>query len=139
MDGARVIGLEPQGLPGGRLGPRVVAVFLQAERVHAEHIAIARHARVPVRQHLRDAVAQHFPVAEPKVERVGDLQRQAVARVFDDYRAVTSQREVRVAVEPGARGGGVAAFPIVGPAAERVELVQRSGQRRKRCGAAGEH
>ena len=92
-----------------------------------------------MRQHFRDAVAQHLPMAESKVERVGDLQRQAVARVVDDDRAVARQRELRVAVEPCARGGGVAAFPIVGAVGERVELAQRSGQRRKRRAAAGEH
>ena len=67
----------------GILGGDVVAGLLEAERVHAEHRVIARHAVRPRRQRARDAVAQHARLAAEEVELVADLQRQQVARVFD--------------------------------------------------------
>ena len=67
----------------GDLGGDVVAGLLEAERVHAEHRVIARHAVRPRRQRPRDAVAQHARLAAEEVELVADLQREQVVRVFD--------------------------------------------------------
>jgi len=41
-----------------------------------------RHAVVPMRQHRRHAIAQALAIAEAEVERVCDVQREAVARIL---------------------------------------------------------
>ena len=69
-------GFERERVAADVLGAGVVAGLLEAEGVHAEQVAVAGHLVVPVRQGLRDAVAQHHRVAEVEVDDVRRLQRE---------------------------------------------------------------
>ena len=108
--------VELEGAVREGFGAPVVAVLLVAERVHRKHARVPRHRGTPLRQHLRDAVAQHAPPAEPEVEGVRDDEGQEVLRLVDDDRAVTLERIARVAREPGARRKRVTAgvFAVIG-------------------------
>ena len=136
---ARVVGLKAQRFPGSALRASVIAVLFETERVHAEHVAVAGHVRVPMWQHLGDPVAQHLAVTEPKIQRVRDLQGEAVARVVDNDRAVPFERKLRVAVEPRARRSRMPPLALIGDGCELVEHAQRGGEGRVRRGTAAEH
>ena len=70
VDRGRMTGIERER-PARRLfGPTILAVFLEAEGVHRQHARIPAHVGVPLGQNPRNAVAQHPPPAEPKVERM---------------------------------------------------------------------
>ncbi|MER8482729.1 hypothetical protein NKH12_09475 [Mesorhizobium sp. M1322] len=56
-------------------GARIVAHFLQPERLHAEYGVVARHAALPGRQRAADAVAQHAGIAGEEIDLVPGLQR----------------------------------------------------------------
>ncbi|MNT47008.1 hypothetical protein D3C72_1836860 [compost metagenome] len=83
--------------------------------MHAEQVTVARHAVVPVRQHLRDAVAQHRRLPQQEVAQVCHLDCQQVAWIVDHDIAVQPQRAVKLAVQPRARRGQVALLALVQP------------------------
>jgi hypothetical protein len=66
-----------------------------------------------VRQHLRKAIAQHLALTETEVERVRDVQREAVLRIVDYEIAVARERAARITVEERESGRGVTALAIV--------------------------
>ncbi len=138
VHGPRIAAVQVQRPPAGLLGTAIQRGLLEPEGVHAEHVAVARHVGAPVRQDLRDAVAQQGRLA---VEEVGDmrgLHRDEVARVLDDDVTVEPQRALEVALEPGARRGGVHAFALVGARAERLDGRDALLQHRH-CAALARH
>ncbi len=123
VDRSGTAGLERERTTGGGLGRVVIAVLLEAERMHRENVAEAGVSRVPVRQRGGDAVAQHRARAEAKVERVRDAQRDEVAGKVRDEVAVTRECGRFVAVAPRRRGRRVA--PRAG-VARRIALDRRN-------------
>ena len=85
MDGPSILGVQRDGTLGSGLGRAIVAHLLEAEGVHAEREAIARHLFIPGRQHARDAVAQAERIAHEEIADVRDLQREQIARVIDQH------------------------------------------------------
>src|SRR5215470_20400682 len=83
-----VLRFELERATGRHLRRRIVAGFLEPECVHAEDVAESRDTRVPLRKDLRHTIAQHFALAEPEVERMRNLQSEAVARIVDHQLAV---------------------------------------------------
>ncbi len=76
-----VLWLHGERTQCGCLGVGILIHFLQSERVHAEHVGISGHGRVPVRQDPRHAIAQVLRVAAIEVHDVPDLQRECVVRI----------------------------------------------------------
>ena len=106
--GSRAFSL--QRLTAGILRARISGGFLQPERMHAQHIAIPWHARIPMRQHLRDSIAQHRGGAQEEVADMRHLQREQIAWVLNDDVAIGADRASLVAVQPPARRSRMGAF-----------------------------
>ena len=81
VHGPNVGRLEPDGSPGFRFGPPVVTVLLQAEGVHALHVAPAGQALGPRREYPGRHVVQTEAVAEEEVQILGHLQGEEIAGV----------------------------------------------------------
>ena len=92
------------------LGARVVAVLLEAERVHAEEVPVAGHPLVPGVQGARDDVAERELTTEVERGDVGGLDGEGVARVLDGDARIAIERGVEVALEPRPRRGQVGAL-----------------------------
>ena len=101
------------------LGLRVVAGFLQPERMHAEQRVVARDRLAPRGQHARDAIPQHARVAAEEVDLVPDLQRQRVARIRDADILEHAARRAPAAFGEQAYRFDVAAFALGGDEARR--------------------
>ena len=113
------------------LGAGVVAGLLEAEGVHAEQVAVARHFLVPVRQRLRNAVAQQDRVAEVEVDGVRGLDRDEVARVLDRDRAIAVRRQLEAALQPGSRGGDMRLLASRRAGADALERIDARPDQRQ--------
>ncbi len=120
--------LEVERAAAGVLGAAVVVHLLEAEGVHAEHVAVAGHVAVPIGQHARDAVAQHHGLAEEEVALMPELQGQQVARVVDHDRAEEVGGALQVALEPGAQRGHVPALALVRGRREMLRGLDAAAQ-----------
>ncbi len=137
VNGARMSGVEGKCAPRCLFGATILTVLLEAERVHGKHAGVAGHRRLPLRQHLCDAIAEHTPPAEAEIERMRDHQRENVTRPVDDDGAVTFKRKHRIAVEPGARRGRVTIRAVVRVWTRRLDGGDAHSKRRSRGGLVG--
>ena len=128
MDRPGVARLEVERAAAGVLGAVVVVHLLEAEGVHAEHVAVARNVAVPVRQDARDAVAQHHRLAEEEVALMPELQGQQVARIVDQHGAVEVSGALQVALEPGAQRLHVPALALVRGRGEMLRGLEAAAQ-----------
>src|SRR5690349_6726541 len=103
------------------LGTTILTIFLEAECEHREDARIARHRGLPCGQNARDTNAQHAPMAEAEVERMGDRESEGIVRPFDQDGAVAFGRKSHVAVEPGARRRCMTACEDPGVRARRLD------------------
>src|SRR6185369_16102159 len=94
------------------LRSRIQRSLLQPERIHTQHVAVARRAGVPGWQHLRDPDAEHRGRAEKEVADVRDLQRQEVLRMVQQDLAVAVNGTGEVALQPGTGGGSMGPLTI---------------------------
>src|SRR5262245_15751488 len=106
-------GIDGERAPRQLFGPAILAILLEAERVHREHALIAGHRWVPCGQRLCRAVPQHPALPKAEVKRMRGGEREHVVWPVDDDGAVAFGSERRIAVEPGARRVGVAVRGIV--------------------------
>jgi hypothetical protein len=88
MHGPGIARVQRECVAADVLGAGVARVLLEAEGVHAEQVAVARDVLVPVRQRLRDVVAQQDRVAQVEVDDVRGLDRGDVARMLDGDRGI---------------------------------------------------
>ena len=88
VNGTRMARIDGQGLPRYPFGGTIFAILFKAKGVHCEHTRISGHARLPLRQDLRDAIAEQEASAQAKVERMCGHERENIARKIDDDRAV---------------------------------------------------
>jgi hypothetical protein len=116
VDGPTVARRERERALGGRPRLRVLVALLEAERVHAEDVRVARHTRAPARQHARDAVAKVRSVAAEEVEQVRGLEREGISRVVDEHTIEGRARLVPVAIDEAAGRRDQQALAIVGGA-----------------------
>jgi hypothetical protein len=84
----------------------ILVALLEAEGVHADHERVAGHARGPVRQDARDAVAEVQRIAAEEVHEVRHLQRHDVARAVDQHAVERFGAGVPFTGGQQARGGG---------------------------------
>ena len=131
MHGPRIAMVALQGAPAHVLGTRVQCRLLQAERIHAEDVAVAFRVGIPMRQHLCHPVAQHGRGAEEEVSDVGDLQGEQVAGIVEQDVAVAADRPREVALQPGARRRSVRPFALVRPAAQALDRLDALGEQRQ--------
>jgi hypothetical protein len=134
MDGPGVSGIEGKSPPRRPLGPPILAVLLEAEGVHRKHAWIGARLGAPFGQDLSNAVAQHPAPPETEVKRVGNRERDDVARPIDDNRAVAFERRSRAAIEPGARGRCVAARRIAPVGKRPLKAKGKDGLMRLNAG-----
>ena len=114
MNGPGHLGGAVQGVAAGVFGLGVQVALFQTKGVQAQHIRVQRVGRVPFGQHARHALAQLGGVTAVKVEQVGPLQCQRVARVVQQQGF------------PGAAG----AMPVAGrqpPQRMQVAALARAG------------
>ncbi len=76
---------------------------------------------MPFWQDLSDAIPQHAPQAQAKVERVRHDKRDDVVREVDHDGAITLDRQGLIAVKPGARRRSVAARVMIDMRANRFD------------------
>ena len=111
----RIARVEGERLAATFFSPQVVAHFLQAEGMHAEHVAIAGDGLVPGPERPRDAVAQLTRLTEIEIAEMGKLKGETVARIVGEDGAIELDRSVEPAIRPGARRQNMAAFALIGP------------------------
>ena len=95
VNGARMSGIEGERATRYLFGTTILAVLLEAERVHRKDARVAGHRGLPFGQHLGDTIPHHAPLAEAKVERMCDHERENVARPVDHDGTVTFDRKSR--------------------------------------------
>ena len=93
MDGARMAGVEGERPTRRLFGLSILAVLLEAEGVHRKQARVVARFGVPIRKDLCDPVPQHASPAKAEVERVGERERDDVARPIDDDRPIAFERE----------------------------------------------
>src|SRR5262249_50789189 len=138
VNGAWMSGIESERAPRNLLGTAILAVLLQAERIHCEDARVAGQRVVPFGQHLGDTGAQHAPPAEAEVERMRDRERDDVARPVDDNGPVTFESKGRIAPQPCTRCGRVTTSRIVQVWGHRLDggyACRKSGSRGEGVGA----
>jgi hypothetical protein len=111
--------------PGPRLGLPVGGVLLQAERVHALHVAPAGPAARPGGQHPGGHIAQLEPVAEEEVQVLGHLEREQVPRMAQQGPLERAGGGLPVAVGPGPGRAQMMGFPF--PQDRRIQLLDDLG------------
>ena len=72
------------------------------------------HARLPLRQDLRDAIAEQEASAQAKVERMCGHECENIARKIDDDRAIKLGCAARIPSLPGSSSDGVTMGPMIG-------------------------
>ena len=122
VDGPGVVGVQGHRRTAQGFGPRVLAAFLQAKRLHAQQVTPAAVVRAPGAERAPDAVAQQRRLAEHQVLHVGELQRQQIAWVVH-----------QVAVQQAVGAGHVAGGPdrqgrLQGPLAQVRRPVARGSR-----------
>ena len=80
MDRTRGVMREVQRTPTHLFCECVVARLGKPERIHTEHIGIAFHTFVPMRQHGGDPITQTFRSAPLQIAKMSDPQRERVVR-----------------------------------------------------------
>jgi hypothetical protein len=138
MYGPGIAWVQLERLEARVLGTVVEAGFLEPERVHSQHVTVARHRGVPGRQDLRDAVAQHRRLAQQEIAYVRRLQREQVTRVLDDDLAILADGIREIAFEPGPGGGRVRALAIIGAGPHCFDRTYAGLDQRRRP-ALGRH
>jgi hypothetical protein len=98
VNGAGMTWIECQRAPRDFFGAAVLSILLEGKGVHRKDTRITRHLSRPVRQHLRDSIAHHAPVAKVEVERVRHCKRQNILRPLGEDCAVKYDRIRRIAV-----------------------------------------
>src|SRR5438477_6845381 len=68
VNGAAVTALERERAARRLVCASQLAVFLEPEGIHREHGGVTGHGWSPLRQYLRDPVAQHATQAEAEIE-----------------------------------------------------------------------
>ena len=121
------------GLGGERdarlgFGAGVVAVLLERKRMHRAHRGVAREVRAPVPQGARDAALHPCATARVEVERLRDEERDEIARILVDDRAVDRRGSSLRAGEPGPCGVGMGPLAPGRAGAERVDAGDRLGE-----------
>ena len=128
MHGPGVVRLEFQRPPAQRLGARVLVALLEAEGVHAQHVAIAGIVRVPLAS-ARPMRSRNMAVwPEHQVHHVGELQRERSRGWSTRWRSSRRLARPHVAFGPALQGGLEGLLAHRRPAAARG----RSGQARAR-------
>ena len=89
------------------LGRRIVPALLQAERVHPQHVAVARHPGVPGADRARHRVAHEVRLAGPEQREMLQPHREQVVRVLNQNVVPDADRARRVALAPGGERGNV--------------------------------
>ena len=130
MDRPSVARDQVDRAPAGFLGPTIVSGLLEAESMHAEQIAVARHRFAPLGQNPGNTVAQHGRLAQQKVALVADLQGDGIVRKVDHDLAVERGSAMVVAVEPGPRRGDVAALTVIGSVGQTLGRLDTAPQLR---------
>ena len=100
MDRPRVARFEFDGTSTQLFGKRVLPVFLQAERLHAEQVAVPGVARSPGRPGPGDPVVQHHRPSERDITQMRQLQREQVARMVEQVPIEVAVPLVQLAVGP---------------------------------------
>lgn len=74
-----------------------------------------------MRQHSRDAIAQHLALPEPEVERMRRTKCEPVAGMLGEKAVVENERDARLAALPGTKRGNVGALASARVAKTAVE------------------
>src|SRR5262249_40946135 len=85
-------------------GTTVLAIFLEAKRIHSKAARVIGRRGREFRQNPGDTIAQHPPMAEAKVKRMCDDESENIARPVDQNGAVTFDRKSRIPIEPSPCG-----------------------------------
>ena len=128
VNGARMSWVDGERAARHFFGTTVLAVLLEAERVHRQDARVAGCRSLPFGQNLGHTIAQHVPPAEAEVERMCDHESENIARPVDDDGAVTLDRKGGTAFEPGTRRGCVTARGIVHVRARRLDGGRTRGK-----------
>src|SRR5215470_13941032 len=81
-------------------GTTVLAVFLEAKRIHGKDARVIGRRGLEFRQNPGGTIAQHAPTAEAKVKRMCDDERENIARPVDQNGAITFECKSRITIEP---------------------------------------
>ena len=106
-------GIDGQSLPRYPFGGTIFAILFKTKCVHGEHTRISEHARLPLRQDLGDAIAEQEASAQAKVERMCGHERENIARIIDDDRAIKLGRGARIPSKPSSSSNGVTMGPMI--------------------------
>jgi hypothetical protein len=136
---ARMSGIERERAARHPFGAMILAVLLEAERIHRKDAGVAGLGGLPLGQHADDTLPHHAPLAEAEVERVCDDECQNVVRPVDDDGAVAFGRERLIAREPGPRGGRVTVRWRALLRVRRFDGGHARGQHGPRCVVVGTH
>jgi hypothetical protein len=96
-------GIEDERATRYLFGTTILAVLLEGECVHRKDARVAWQSGMPFGQHVGETHSHHAPLAEVKVERMCDHERENVARPVGHDDTVTFDRKSWVALEPSAR------------------------------------
>src|SRR6266498_2084828 len=113
VNGAWIPWIECECATRYPFGTTILSILLKTECVHRKDTCVARQCGFPHLQHLGDAISQHSPLTEAKVECMSDRKRENVARPVDHDCAVTFKRKIRSVLKPSSRRGRVTMRVIV--------------------------
>ena len=128
VNGAWMSGIEDERATRYLFGTTILAVLLEGECVHRKDARVAGHRGSPFGQDLGETDPHHAPLADVKVERMCDHERENVARPVGNDGAVTFDRKSWVALEPSARRACVTARRIVHVGARRLDGGHARGE-----------
>ena len=138
VNGAWVSWVNSQGAARHFLSATVLTIFLKAKGVHRKHTRVMRRRVIPVGEEPGDTVAQHSPVAQAEIKRMGDHEGENVPRPIDQDGAIALGGDSRIAFQPGLCRRGMTMRRIPWFRAFRQESYAPS-QRPSRSDIVGAH
>src|SRR5262245_3524747 len=108
-----ILAIERDCGAAGFLGACIVTRLLQAESMHAQHIAVTGYGFIPMRQDAGDAIAQHRGVAQIEIAQMSELNGGEITRIGNGDATPLFDSTLVIAVMPGAQSRDMAAFAVI--------------------------
>jgi hypothetical protein len=139
VNGAWMSGIEDERATRYLFGTTILTLLLERESIHRKDARVAGHCGFPFRQYMSETDPHHAPLAEVKVERMCDHERENVARPVANDGAVTFDRESWVALEPSARCTCVTSRRTVHVGARSLDGSHAASEGGSRSGGVSAH